>query len=684
MGVSISTNADFRASSMEDSTGPARALAPLLSFRFARVGCSCFGCARFGCRRFPRLLPAGRGVVRARSGHEASAATCSLLLRKIHVAVEPFVQRASLTPPASPSRSLLSPSLLSPSLLAPHTALASLLAFAGASSGARPLHAQTQAGEYVPEEEGAPPPETPVAVEGDEYADTDPSALTDFRATLDPHGTWIDDPTYGQLWVPNVEEVGTNFAPYVTEGSWAYEEDYVWVSNYEWGWVPFHYGRWTWASGRWGWVPGRTYAGAWVGWRVGPDGYGYVGWGPLAPSFGWQGASRTGSARGRLAAGARRLRRSRVPLRAARRDADRGRRADGDDRRGDAPVRAACRARGRARPVTGWARNPGVGRRPDRCVERELRAGEGVRASVDGASARRPRSRRAPSERGATQVRRGGRRPRPRTSSGPPLCARRRLIPEEHPDAETGSQNTPRSRVDPMPRTRAQDERAPAAALRLGQELARGALRMRSREFVTALAIASAWFAAALPARAQEPTGSAPALRLQPFAAIPPPAPVGSPLAAFFGEPTGDAGAPPGYFASAPLRLTLQNEILPMGGAYEQCGTRGDAAGNSTGGIPTQHYTLLRLTPNLVLHGFAAGGCPIDGAIGGAITYSAQVAPSLWLVAGAGIYAAPAPAQLAGARTRTDFQVDLVKKVNDTRSFSVGIGKRGVSFGGAF
>jgi hypothetical protein len=189
---------------------------------------------------------------------------------------------------------------------------------------------------------------------------------------------------------------------------------------------------------------------------------------------------------------------------------------------------------------------------------------------------------------------------------------------------------------------------------------------------------------AASSAAAQEPTSSA--ARLKPFAAIPPPPPgsPASPLLPLLGEPTGDTGALPGYFASAPLRLSLQNQIFPLGGAYDQCTTREDAAGNSTGGIPSQRYALLRLTPNLVLHGFTAGGCPIDGAIGGGITYATRVSPSIWLVAGAGIYSAPAPAQLGAARTRTDFRIDLVKKVNDTRSFSIGIGKRGVAFGGAF
>jgi hypothetical protein len=147
------------------------------------------------------------------------------------------------------------------------------------------VRAQTEDGEV----QGADATEDP-----DSYADTDPSALTDFHDALDPHGSWYDDPAYGTSWVPNPDEVGPNFAPYVTDGSWAYDDDYVWQSNYDWGWVAFHYGRWAWMSGRWGWVPGRSYAGAWVTWRVGPSGFGYVGWGPMAPSFGWKGGAAYG------------------------------------------------------------------------------------------------------------------------------------------------------------------------------------------------------------------------------------------------------------------------------------------------------------------------------------------------------------------------------------------------------
>lgn len=124
----------------------------------------------------------------------------------------------------------------------------------------------------------------------DEYADTDPGALTEFKPALEGHGTWVQDPTYGTVWVPASAEVGTDFQPYVTAGHWTYSDstDYVWVSDYEWGWAPFHYGRWVYLPGHgWSWIPGRRYAGAWVVWRTGPAGYGYVGWAPAPPEWYW-------------------------------------------------------------------------------------------------------------------------------------------------------------------------------------------------------------------------------------------------------------------------------------------------------------------------------------------------------------------------------------------------------------
>jgi hypothetical protein len=128
----------------------------------------------------------------------------------------------------------------------------------------------------------------------DEYSDTDPAALTDFRSALDPYGSWRDDPTYGTVWVPSPTVVGDSFTPYVSAGHWEYDSDYVWASDYDWGWAPFHYGRWVYGGDAWEWIPGRVYSGAWVSWRYGIDDWAYVGWAPLAPLWGWRGGVAVG------------------------------------------------------------------------------------------------------------------------------------------------------------------------------------------------------------------------------------------------------------------------------------------------------------------------------------------------------------------------------------------------------
>lgn len=125
-----------------------------------------------------------------------------------------------------------------------------------------------------------------------EVSDNDPRALTDFRPQLDPYGTWVEDPKYGVVWVPNRSVVGDGFSPYVTAGHWALDTDgnWIWVSDYPFGEVVFHYGRWVWtASYGWSWIPGYRYAPAWVVWRVPTAEYAYVGWAPAPPAFVWWG-----------------------------------------------------------------------------------------------------------------------------------------------------------------------------------------------------------------------------------------------------------------------------------------------------------------------------------------------------------------------------------------------------------
>lgn len=110
----------------------------------------------------------------------------------------------------------------------------------------------------------------------------DPQAYTQFQDTLAPYGSWVDDPAYGEVWVPSASVVGNDFSPYATNGDWVDSEyGWTWVSGWSWGWAPFHFGRWTTiANHGWGWVPGTMWGPSWVSWRVGA---GCVGWAPLPP-----------------------------------------------------------------------------------------------------------------------------------------------------------------------------------------------------------------------------------------------------------------------------------------------------------------------------------------------------------------------------------------------------------------
>lgn len=102
------------------------------------------------------------------------------------------------------------------------------------------------------------------------------------HSTLDGLGEWVDDPTYGVVWIPSREAIGEReFVPYGTSGHWVLTNvGWYWQSDYVWGWLTFHYGRWVTVGGAWAWVPGGMFAPAWVDWRVGE---GIVGWAPLPP-----------------------------------------------------------------------------------------------------------------------------------------------------------------------------------------------------------------------------------------------------------------------------------------------------------------------------------------------------------------------------------------------------------------
>jgi hypothetical protein len=74
--------------------------------------------------------------------------------------------------------------------------------------------------------------------------------------------------------------VPVGWRPYYDGGHWAYtDQGWYWQSDYPWGDIAFHYGRWSYKPVYgWVWAPGFEFAPAWVVWRHTDE---YCGWAPL-------------------------------------------------------------------------------------------------------------------------------------------------------------------------------------------------------------------------------------------------------------------------------------------------------------------------------------------------------------------------------------------------------------------
>ncbi|TDR46535.1 FecR family protein [Tahibacter aquaticus] len=110
---------------------------------------------------------------------------------------------------------------------------------------------------------------------------------------LDEYGSWSAVSDYGNVWFPS--RVSSSWAPY-RDGHWIWQDPWgwTWVDDADWGFAPFHYGRWVNVRNRWGWIPGprggrSVYAPALVAF-VGGSGFNIsissgrpIGWFPLGP-----------------------------------------------------------------------------------------------------------------------------------------------------------------------------------------------------------------------------------------------------------------------------------------------------------------------------------------------------------------------------------------------------------------
>jgi hypothetical protein len=107
--------------------------------------------------------------------------------------------------------------------------------------------------------------------------------FTYFHDQLAPFGTWLEVPGYGQCWYPEKVIAGNpDWRPYYDNGKWVQTDNGLfWQSDYTWGDIPFHYGRWI-RDPRYGWlwVPDYTWGPAWVCWRQ-AEADGCIGWAPL-------------------------------------------------------------------------------------------------------------------------------------------------------------------------------------------------------------------------------------------------------------------------------------------------------------------------------------------------------------------------------------------------------------------
>lgn len=100
---------------------------------------------------------------------------------------------------------------------------------------------------------------------------------------LDNFGDWRDDPQYGRVWCPRVQD--PNWRPY-SNGHWVWVHPFgwTWVAAEPWGWAPYHYGTWVQEPYGWSWVPGprqQYWSPAVVHFS---EYHNNVCWAPLAPS----------------------------------------------------------------------------------------------------------------------------------------------------------------------------------------------------------------------------------------------------------------------------------------------------------------------------------------------------------------------------------------------------------------
>ena len=132
-----------------------------------------------------------------------------------------------------------------------------------------------------------PPPPSgpgPVAVSAEAPPPSPEINFQYFHDQLAPWGAWIELPGVGMVWKPGdaVIAASPSWRPYYDNGQWVQTDNGLfWQSDYTWGDIPFHYGRWIQNPVYgWVWVPDYVWGPAWVFWRH-AEADAAIGWAPL-------------------------------------------------------------------------------------------------------------------------------------------------------------------------------------------------------------------------------------------------------------------------------------------------------------------------------------------------------------------------------------------------------------------
>jgi len=102
-----------------------------------------------------------------------------------------------------------------------------------------------------------------------------------FEDNLAPHGVWLDSQEFGTVWQPYAAQSNPEWRPYLF-GEWSFtDQGWTWLSQEPFGWIVYHFGRWTQHQQMgWVWVADTHWGPAWVSWRENEE---FVGWAPLPP-----------------------------------------------------------------------------------------------------------------------------------------------------------------------------------------------------------------------------------------------------------------------------------------------------------------------------------------------------------------------------------------------------------------